>query len=226
MFKSGNPFQQLSTFMINNIENNVFNKDDNDKNNILIDSDNFGYSLFGNDNLFLIYEVDHLTLILSNIKLNDDNELKLSYHEYPFNDVEIKTSILFSIIFLMDHGINKNDVLFKDIFDTLLPMYYTELINNLKNFTKSCNYDYQLDIKLLNSLYYYIFKNNLKFVLESDKKLLLELLINCYLNMDPYILNKTMNILGFNNEFVKCIHRLAYNIEFDNNKFKEFFNLE
>lgn len=237
MLKYRSPFQKLSATIIDN--NNIFNIDNsspvtvifsNGKNNISIKN---YYSVkivyLEDNNLFLIDEVKPLIFILSIIDLDVENRMILQYDDSVFNDIEIKTSILFSIIFLTNYTPNKNIASFKEYFNILLPKCYKYLVDNLNNYlSKYSEYDgnYLINSGPLNSLYNLLFKNNLKFVFESDRQLLLNLLMRCNSKMTVYKFNKTMDLLGFDKTFVKCIECTISGDEIKNDEFKEFFNLE
>ena len=254
MFKPENPFQQLATLVTKN-DNIVFNEDssiiggtrdkiddnqnitttlENGVNKITVDNKKFSLEYLKYNKLFLIYGKEDLIDFVSNLHLTIENKIELlnCQSEYNSDDNDIKTSILISIIYFAGYGICEIDSLLEEYFNILLPECYENLINNLSIIIRkiySCHSVSFLDnYKAFDNLYNFIFLNvnNLKIVLNSDRKLMLELLIYCYSYMTILNFNKIMAILEFNIEFVDCIHNLSFKQKIENAEFKEYFNLE
>ena len=237
MFKPENPFQQFSDFIIgnNNECDYITTMIEDGVNNIAIYDDcniDFIYKDF-NNRLFIVYDIEVLIDIISKINFNIENKIELStYQENKiyFNDTNLKISIIISIIYLVDFYTYENYPLFKNIFNNLLPKYYKNVIDCLDDYILNYNEDrdYVFDERSLDNLYYLIFneKDNLEFILNYDKELLLKLLTMCYSNMTKLNFIKTMNSLNFDYDFVDCIHNCVFKNKIENDGFKQFFNLE
>lgn len=234
MFKPGNPFQQLVNFTENNVFNNIDNSIElieNDVNKIIIDNI-FLCHFDEKHDMFVTSCRNDIYYLIENINLNYKNVLEYRFNnEIEFcSDINMKTSIIFSIIYYMKN-INDIDDILIDFINNVFYDCYENLVNNLKDYLTECYYDYTDPTKNygpLNYLYYYIFTNNehLNFILKNDKKILLKLLEYCYSNMSPNYVNKTMKILNFDDDMFDCIHDYTNNIKIENAEFKEYFNLE
>ena len=193
---------------------------------------NFMYKL-GNKKLFLIeYDIDLYTLLSL---INFEKKVKLITNDnnfiISFDNGYLKTSIIFSIfIKILQDDIKLNNEYHKEIFNIVLLENYKKIVNNLEHYTNYVTNFYDVDTvkTCLDILYFYLFENenNLEFILNSDRKLLLRLLTSCYMFTSHYYFNLIMNKLNFNDEFVTCLHNIANNIKFENAEFKEYFKLE
>lgn len=240
MFKSENPFQQLVDFTtgIKNVFNSeikydVFTKYIDDNKNIITINSRYASIISNVSNIFLVYCINDLEKIIEFLEPNMENIIKQETTKatYIFNDIDIKTSMIFSINF-----ISPNQPI---LYDSLIGFYsnevfyecYENLINNIYNYLteiSTCAHKNYSDYRILDAFYKYLFENenHFEFILKSDRKLLLKLLTLCYYNMSFKYLNKIMKKLNFNEEFIDCIHNHIVRNPIDDKEFKEYFNLE
>ena len=224
-----NPFQQTVIKESDKIIN-LFNEIVNNVNNITINMQgNYKLSILHNY-LFMVYDVEYLEQIINSIELNMKNVMVRKRNNKFIgihNDVSIKTSIIFSIIYASKNIPSFNNSIFKKFSDTVFSDCYENLVCSLDLYVGEVS-SRNTNIKVLDNFYNYLFENkdHFELILHSDRELLYILLINCYNNISPYYYYKIMKKLDFNEEFIECIHNKVNKKEVNNLEFKQFFNLE